>query len=90
MPVFGPATRNEAKRFINLIDTLYDNRIRLIVSAAAEPADLWRGHEGTEAFEFARTASRLAEICSGAYWDAAAPPEADEASGPSGLARAAG
>ncbi|MBA3517398.1 MAG: AFG1 family ATPase [Rhizobiales bacterium] len=90
VPVLGPATRNEAKRFINLIDTLYDNRIRLIVSAAAEPADLWRGDDGTEAFEFARTASRLTEMRSDAYWDAASPPEADEKSGPSGLARAAG
>lgn len=73
VPVLGPETRNEAKRFINLIDTLYDRRIRLIVSAAAAPSDLWRGDEGTEAFEFARTASRLTEMRSSAYWDAASP-----------------
>jgi cell division protein ZapE len=75
VPVLGPASRNEAKRLINLVDTLYDNRIRLVISAEAEPADLWQGEDGAETFEFARTASRLTEMRSEAYWDAASPPE---------------
>ena len=73
MPVLGPATRNEAKRLINLIDTLYDNRIRLILSAEAEPDRLFQGAEGVESFEFARTASRLVEMRSDDYWNSVAP-----------------
>jgi len=67
VPVLSKARRNEAKRFINLIDTLYDNGIKLIVSAEAEPQDLYVGEDGTEAFEFDRTASRLIEMRSEAY-----------------------
>ncbi len=62
VPVLGPEKRNEAKRFILLIDTLYDKRRRLVMSAAAEPDGLYLGTSGTEAFEFARTASRLNEM----------------------------
>ncbi len=62
VPVLGPARRNEAKRFITLIDTLYDTHRVLIMSAAAEPDDLYQARTGTEAFEFARTASRLTEM----------------------------
>ena len=62
VPVFEPATRNEAKRFIALIDTLYDAGTRLLVSAAAEPDDLVGTLTRTEAFEFGRTASRLTEM----------------------------
>lgn len=69
IPILSVARRNEAKRLINLIDTLYDKRVRLIVSAEAEPHALWQGEEGTEAFEFRRTASRLVEMRSDAYWD---------------------
>ncbi|MEL6436139.1 MAG: cell division protein ZapE [Pseudomonadota bacterium] len=62
VPVLRDRERNEAKRFINLIDTLYDSNTRLIVSAAAEPDALYQAASGTEAFEFARTASRLTEM----------------------------
>ena len=72
IPILSPARRNEAKRLINLIDTLYDRRVRLIVSAEAEPAMLWQGRMERRAFEFARTASRLIEMRSRcAYWESA-------------------
>lgn len=67
IPVLELHNRNEAKRFINLIDALYDNRIKLIVSASAEPSELYRASSGTENFEFDRTASRLIEMRSEAY-----------------------
>ncbi len=67
IPVMSKARRNEAKRFITLIDTLYDNGIKLVVSAASEPQDLYVAEGGTEAFEFDRTASRLIEMRSEAY-----------------------
>lgn len=67
IPVLELHNRNEAKRFINLIDALYDNGIKLVVSAAAEPNELYRASSGTENFEFDRTASRLIEMRSEAY-----------------------
>ena len=67
IPLLRDDQRDQARRFINLIDTLYDNRIRLIASAAAEPAALYTAAEGDEAFAFRRTVSRLAEMRS-AEW----------------------
>jgi len=67
IPVMNFDKRNEAKRFIILIDTLYDLNVKLIASADAEPDALYRGDEGFEAQEFRRTASRLIEMRSQAY-----------------------
>jgi cell division protein ZapE len=62
IPVMDEAMRNPAKRFINLIDALYDGHVKLIASAAAEPDGLYLPTTGTEAFEFRRTVSRLTEM----------------------------
>ncbi|HEY0122738.1 MAG TPA: cell division protein ZapE [Rhizobium sp.] len=67
VPKLGPEKRNQTKRFIILIDTLYDHGIRLYVSAAAMPEDLLVERRGTEGFEFDRTASRLFEMRSAEY-----------------------
>ena len=66
-PVMAPERRDVVKRFILLIDTLYDQHVKLILSAEAEPRDLYRGAEGYEAFAFDRTASRLIEMRSADY-----------------------
>ena len=67
VPAMTYDNRNAAKRFIILIDTLYDHNVKLIASADAEPDGLYRAEEGFEAAEFARTASRLIEMRSQAY-----------------------
>ncbi|MEI2299221.1 cell division protein ZapE [Ensifer sp. MJa1] len=67
IPQLGPHMRNETKRFILLVDTLYDNGARLFASAAAEPQNLLTQKKGTEGFEFDRTVSRLIEMQSEEY-----------------------
>ncbi len=67
IPILHESRRNEVKRLILLIDTLYDRGARLFVSAAAPPAELYGGRKGAEAFEFDRTASRLIEM-QGTQW----------------------
>ena len=67
IPVMDFARRNEAKRFIILIDTLYDHAVKLLASAEAPPEQLYTGTEGYEANEFKRTASRLFEMRSQSY-----------------------
>jgi cell division protein ZapE len=63
VPVLDQTLRSATKRFILLIDTLYDRRKRLILSADVSPDRLYAGRPGvTEAFEFDRTASRLIEM----------------------------
>ena len=62
VPQLTDRSRNEAKRFIALVDILYDRAVRLYVSAEAAPQDLMQSRKGTEAFEFDRTASRLVEM----------------------------
>jgi cell division protein ZapE len=67
VPAMTYDTRNAAKRFIILIDTLYEMNVKLIASAVAEPDTLYQADEGFEAQEFKRTASRLIEMRSQAY-----------------------
>jgi cell division protein ZapE len=67
IPVMDFSKRNEAKRFIILIDTLYDHAVKLVASAAAEPDQLYTATDGYEALEFKRTASRLIEMRSESY-----------------------
>lgn len=67
IPVIGSDERNQARRFILLIDTLYDNAVKLVASAAAVPERLYLGTDGFEAAEFRRVVSRLAEMQSADY-----------------------
>ncbi|MBN9257335.1 MULTISPECIES: cell division protein ZapE [unclassified Mesorhizobium] len=69
VPVLGEGKRNEAKRFILLVDTLYDHHARLVMSAAAQPSQLYTATRGVEVFEFERTASRLIEMQSRDWLD---------------------
>ena len=65
VPQLSPDKRNEAKRFVTLIDALYEAKTKLIMSAAAEPDDLYPSGDGS--FEFERTTSRLMEMRSADY-----------------------
>jgi cell division protein ZapE len=65
VPVMGPEKRNEAARFVTLIDALYEHKVKLLAASDAEPAALYPA--GTGAFEFQRTVSRLEEMRSAEY-----------------------
>jgi len=65
IPVMGREMRNEAARFVTLIDALYEHRVKLLASADAEPAGLYPQGDGS--FEFERTVSRLEEMRSTGY-----------------------
>jgi cell division protein ZapE len=66
VPMLDPTKRNATKRFILLIDTFYDKRLRVFISAEAPPDKLYAGRPGTtEAFEFDRTVSRLIDAIEG-------------------------
>jgi len=65
IPVMGPGMRNEAARFVTLIDALYEHRVKLLAAADAEPEGLYPSGDGN--FEFQRTISRLEEMRSAEY-----------------------
>jgi len=65
VPCFDAASDNQARRFIALVDELYDRHVKLVIAAAAPPEALYRGER--LAFEFERTRSRLVEMQSHDY-----------------------
>jgi cell division protein ZapE len=65
IPIMGPERRNEAARFVTLIDELFEHKVKLLAAADAEPEALYPAGDG--AFEFQRTASRLIEMQSADY-----------------------
>lgn len=65
IPQLGPENRNEAARFVQLIDALYEHKVKLLAAADAEPDALYP--EGDGRFEFQRTVSRLEEMRSETY-----------------------
>lgn len=65
VPVMDRSMRNEAKRFVTLVDALYETKTKLVMSAAGEPQALYQKGDG--AFEFERTVSRLIEMRSEDY-----------------------
>jgi cell division protein ZapE len=65
IPRLGPDQRNEAARFVTLIDALYEHKVKLIATADAEPVELYPAGDGR--FEFERTVSRLMEMQSRDY-----------------------
>lgn len=68
IPQLGPERRNEARRFVILIDILYDNGVKLVASAATGVTEIYPAGDG--GFEFQRTVSRLIEMQSAEYFDA--------------------
>ncbi|GAA3251939.1 hypothetical protein GCM10020258_08190 [Sphingomonas yabuuchiae] len=65
IPKLGPENRNEAARFVQLIDALYEHKVKLLAAADAQPAELYETGDGR--FEFERTISRLEEMRSEEY-----------------------
>jgi cell division protein ZapE len=65
IPVMGREMRNEAARFVTLIDALYEHKVKLLAGADAEPSGLYPSGDGS--FEFQRTVSRLEEMRSAEY-----------------------
>jgi len=65
IPKLGPENRNEAARFVGLIDALYEHKVKLLAAADAQPGDLYESGDGR--FEFDRTISRLEEMRSEEY-----------------------
>jgi len=65
IPRLGPENRNEAARFVTLIDALYEHKVKLLAAADAQPEQLYEAGDGR--FEFDRTVSRLMEMRSDAY-----------------------
>lgn len=65
VPTLGPDMRNEAARFVALIDALYEHKVKLLAAADAQPAELYEAGDGR--FEFERTISRLEEMRSEGY-----------------------
>ncbi|WP_230482538.1 cell division protein ZapE [Sphingomonas sp. Leaf21] len=65
IPKLGPENRNEAARFVQLIDALYEHKVKLLAAADAQPAELYETGDGR--FEFERTISRLEEMRSDEY-----------------------
>jgi cell division protein ZapE len=65
IPQMGPDSRNEAARFVTLIDAFYENKVKLLVAADAAPENLYQAGDGS--FEFERTVSRLNEMQSADY-----------------------
>jgi cell division protein ZapE len=86
VPVFVPEMRNEAKRFNVLIDTLYEAKVHVVISAAGPPEALYP--EGDGSFEFQRTISRLMEMQSRDYLSHHRPAKGikDESARPAALA----
>lgn len=65
IPIMGSDKRNEAARFVTLIDALYENKVKLLAAADARPEELYKAGSGR--FEFERTISRLNEMQSARY-----------------------
>ena len=65
VPVLNSERRDDSRRFVTLIDTLYDNHVHVMMSADAPPQDLYSGDDW--GFEFERTVSRLMEMQSADY-----------------------
>jgi len=65
IPIMGREMRNEAARFVTLVDELYEHKVKLLAAADAEPAGLYPAGDGN--FEFQRTVSRLEEMRSADY-----------------------